>query len=62
MESSFPGTSVDIIPLASRHNIAAIKFVLPSVLSPSVDTRPAQAHNRGDLIEQERAKRRGLAA
>ena len=30
-ESSFPDTSVDIIPLASRQNIAEIKFGLPSV-------------------------------
>jgi hypothetical protein len=46
VESSFPGTSVDIIPLASRQNIAAIISGYRVCPHP-VDTRPARAHNRG---------------
>ncbi len=46
MESSFPGTSVDIIPPAYRQNIAAIISGYRVCPGP-VDTRPAQGHYRG---------------
>jgi hypothetical protein len=50
VESSFPGTSVDIIPLASRQNIAAIISDYRVCLYP-VDSRPARAHNHGGAVD-----------